>query len=203
MSLKSLTLESVAGALNVELVKNGRYSQVVHDTVVALRANRRAGTHCVKTKATVQASGSKPWKQKGTGRARAGYVSSPVWSGGGVVFGPHPRDYSKKTPKTVRRLALKKALSERLKGGDVFEVPAFESKQGKTSTFAAWLKKNDVTGSALLVDVKHDELVLRAAGNLPKVALLPANEVNAEHLLRYDKILVTPGALEQLGARLR
>jgi large subunit ribosomal protein L4 len=203
MSFKSLTLESAADALKVELVKNGRYTQAVHETVVALRANRRAGTHCVKTKATVQASGSKPWKQKGTGRARAGYVSSPVWSGGGVVFGPHPRDYSKTTTKTVRRIALKKALSERIKAGDVFEVPAFQSKDGRTQGFTAWLKKNDVTGSVLLLDVKHDELVLRAAANVPRVAVLPVSDVNAEQVLQYDKVLVTTGAFEKLGERLR
>src|SRR5207302_7605850 len=98
-----------------ELIENGRGTQAVHDAVIASRAARRSGTASVKTKATVSGSGAKPWRQKGTGRARAGYKSSPVWSGGGVVFGPHPRDYTKKVPKQVRRLALRKALSERIK----------------------------------------------------------------------------------------
>src|ERR1700679_1538457 len=108
-----LTVDAAKKA-GIDVVANGRYTQVVHDVVVALRANRRSGTACVKTKATVNLSGAKPWRQKGTGRARAGYKSSPVWVGGGVVFGPHPRDYSKTVPKQVRRLALRKALSARI-----------------------------------------------------------------------------------------
>src|SRR5258706_11942697 len=108
MSATILTPEA-AKAANIEVISNGKYSQAMHETVVAYRANRRSGTACVKTKATVNGSGAKPWNQKGTGRARAGYKSSPVWSGGGVVFGPHPRDYSKKISKQTRRLALRKA----------------------------------------------------------------------------------------------
>ena len=110
MSAKVLTIDQ-AKAAKFELIENGRGSQAVHDVVVAMRAARRSGTASVKTKATVNLSGAKPWRQKGTGRARAGYASSPVWVGGGVVFGPHPRDYSKKVPKSVRKLALRKALS--------------------------------------------------------------------------------------------
>src|SRR5213083_1405631 len=105
MSAKVLTVED-AKAANLELIENGKGTQAVHDVVVALRAARRTGSASTKTKATVSGSGAKPWRQKGTGRARAGYKSSPVWVGGGVVFGPHPRDYSKKTSKTVRRLAF-------------------------------------------------------------------------------------------------
>src|SRR4029077_260013 len=101
MAAKILTAEG-AKAAEVEVVENAKYRQGVHDNVVALRANRRSGTASVKTKATVSGSGAKPWRQKGTGRARAGYKSSPVWVGGGVVFGPHPRDYSKKVAKSVK-----------------------------------------------------------------------------------------------------
>src|SRR5438067_5477281 len=114
---------------NIELVENGKYTQAVHDVVVALRASRRSGTASVKTKATVSGSGAKPWRQKGTGRARAGYKSSPVWVGGGVVFGPHPRDYSKKVNHKVKRVALRKALSERIKAGDVLVVNEFAVKE--------------------------------------------------------------------------
>src|ERR1043165_9613305 len=109
MAAKVLTIEA-AKAAKIEVIENGKYSQVVHDTVVALQANRRRGTASVKTKATVNGSGAKPWLQKGTSRARAGYNSSPVWVGGGVVFGPHPRDYSKKISKKTKRVALRKAL---------------------------------------------------------------------------------------------
>src|ERR1700731_3391707 len=114
-----LTVDAATNA-GIDVILNGKYTQVVHDVVVALRANRRSGTASVKTKATVNLSGAKPWRQKGTGRARAGYKASPVWVGGGVVFGPHPRAYSKKVSKTVRKIALRKALSERIKSGDVF-----------------------------------------------------------------------------------
>src|SRR5918993_5671135 len=111
MSAKVLTAEAAKEA-KIELIENARGTQALHDVVVAMRAARRSGTASTKTKATVNLSGSKPWRQKGTGRARAGYKSSPVWVGGGVVFGPKPRDYRKKVPQQVRRIALRKALSE-------------------------------------------------------------------------------------------
>src|SRR5471032_2753512 len=136
MSAKVLTIAD-AKAAKFELIENAKGGQAVHDTVVALQAARRSGTACVKTKATVNLSGAKPWRQKGTGRARAGYKSSPVWVGGGVVFGPHPHDYSKKVSKAVKRIALRKALSERIKAGDVILVDSFAVKQPKTKQFAA------------------------------------------------------------------
>src|SRR4029453_5105129 len=138
MSAKVLT-KAAAKEAKIEIIEDGRGSQAVHDVVVAMRAARRSGTASVKTKATVDMSGAKPWRQKGTGRARAGYASSPVWSGGGVVFGPHPRDYSKKVSKTVKRIALRKALSERIKGGDVLVVDTFAVKEPKTKQFLAAL----------------------------------------------------------------
>src|ERR1700679_3282116 len=131
-----LTVDAAKTA-GIDVVPNGKYTQVVHDVVVALRANRRSGTACVKTKATVNLSGAKPWRQKGTGRARAGYKASPVWVGGGVVFGPPPRDYSKKVAKSVKKLALRKALSERIKSGDVIVVENFAIKKAKTKDFVA------------------------------------------------------------------
>src|SRR6187431_1350271 len=117
MAATVLTIDA-AKAANIPVVENGKYTQVVHDTVVAYRANRRSGTANTKSKADVNLSGAKPWRQKGTGRARAGYKASPVWVGGGVVFGPHPRDYSKKISKKTRRIALRKALSLRIIAGD-------------------------------------------------------------------------------------
>ena len=107
MSAKVLTAEAAKDA-KIELIENGRGTQAVHDAVVAMRAARRSGSANTKTKADVNLSGAKPWRQKGTGRARAGYKSSPIWRGGGVVFGPKPRDYSKKISKTTRRLAFQK-----------------------------------------------------------------------------------------------
>jgi large subunit ribosomal protein L4 len=110
VSATILTVQAAKQA-RIEVIENGRGTQAVHDAVVAMRANRRSGSANTKTKAEVAYSGKKPWRQKGTGRARAGYASSPIWSGGGVVFGPKPRDYTKRVPKSVKRLAFLKALS--------------------------------------------------------------------------------------------
>src|SRR5579871_5197530 len=137
MSASPLSLSDANAKLKIELIANGIGTQALHETIVAYRANRRSGTHSTKTKATVAGSGKKPWRQKGTGNARSGYKSSPVWSGGGVVFGPHPRDYSKKVAKSVKKLALRKALSERIKAGDVFIIDEFAVKEAKTKQFVA------------------------------------------------------------------
>src|SRR4026209_839893 len=128
MSAKVLT-KAAAQEAGIELIEDGKGSQAVHETVVAMRGARRSGPANTKTKAEVDLSGAKPWRQKGTGRARAGYKSSVIWRGGGVVFGPRPRDYSKKVSKTVRRLAFQKALSERIKAGDVLTVDGFSLKE--------------------------------------------------------------------------
>ncbi|MEI6417299.1 MAG: 50S ribosomal protein L4, partial [Verrucomicrobiota bacterium] len=117
MKAQLLTLE-LAKKASIEIIESGKGTQAVHDVVVAMRANRRSGTACVKTKATVNLSGKKPWKQKGTGRARAGYASSPVWVGGGVSHGPHPRSYAKNTTKGVKKLAFRKAFSARVLADD-------------------------------------------------------------------------------------
>src|SRR6266700_3828294 len=140
MSAKVLT-KAAAKEAKIDILEDGRGTQAVHDVVVAMRAARRSGSANTKTKAEVNLSGAKPWRQKGTGRARAGYKSSPIWRGGGVVFGPKPRDYSKKIPKSVRRLAFQKALSERINAGDVLTIDKFEVPEMKTKLFLAFLKK--------------------------------------------------------------
>src|SRR3954465_11865184 len=155
MAAKVLTVEAAKEA-KIEVIENGKYSQVVHDTVVALRANRRSGTASVKTKATVNGSGAKPWRQKGTGRARAGYKSSPVWVGGGVVFGPHPRDYSKKISKKTKRIALRKALSVRILAGDVLVVENFAIANPKTKEFVAAVTNIAPGGKTLIVAPELD-----------------------------------------------
>src|SRR5467141_3978023 len=134
MIAKVLTKEAAKEA-KIELVECGLGTQAVNDVVVAMRSARRSGTANTKTKADVDLSGAKPWRQKGTGRARAGYKSSPIWRGGGVVFGPMPRDYSKKISISVRRLAFQKALSERIKAGDVLTVDKFVVPELKTKSF--------------------------------------------------------------------
>ena len=201
MAAKVLTVEA-AKAAKIEVIENGKYTQVVHDAVVAMRANRRSGTASVKTKATVSGSGAKPWRQKGTGRARAGYKTSPVWVGGGVVFGPHPHDYSKKVSKGSKRIALRKALSERIKGGDVFIVDTFAVAQPKTKHFVAALSAITDEGKTLVISAAFDKTTYLAARNVQPTLLMTASEVNTEQILNYRKIVLTNDGLAQIAERL-
>jgi large subunit ribosomal protein L4 len=200
MSAKVLTLDAAREA-NLSLIDGGRGTQAVHDVVVAMRAARRSGTANTKTKAQVNLSGAKPWRQKGTGRARAGYKSSPIWRGGGVVFGPKPRDYSKKVPKSVRKLAFQKALSSRIAAGDVLTIDTFTVKELKTKSFVELVKKQTDARKVLLISDSFDETTYKAARNVRPVLLTNARDVNTEQLLAFDKILVTNKALEQLAER--
>src|SRR3954452_5413668 len=133
------------------LVEGGKGTQAVHDTVVAYRAAQRMGTACTKNVGEVSGSNKKPWRQKGTGRARAGSFQSPLWVGGGVVFGPKPRDFAKKVNSKTKQLALRKALSERLKAGDVVVVDDLKLGSPKTKDFIGVLTALDLKGSALIV----------------------------------------------------
>jgi len=200
MSAKPLSIEAAKKA-KLDVIENGIGTQAVHDMVVALRAARRSGTACTKTKAEVNASGKKPWRQKGTGRARAGYKSSVIWSGGGVVFGPKPRDYSKKVTKSVRRLALRKALSSRIIAGDVLVVENFAILEPKTKAFVSWVKENVGVEKALIIGTNFDETTFMAARNVQPTRLITAEEVNTEDLLNYKKIVVTKGAFDKLVER--
>jgi large subunit ribosomal protein L4 len=200
MSAKVLTTAAAKEA-KIGLIEDGRGTQAVHETVVAMRAARRSGSASTKTKAEVNLSGAKPWRQKGTGRARAGYKSSPIWRGGGVVFGPKPRDYSKKVSKSVRRLAFRKALSERINAGDVLTIDKFAVPELKTKAFLALLKKQTDAEKVLLVSEAFDETTFKSARNVKRVKLATAAEVNTEQLLAFDKILVTQKALEKLAER--
>jgi large subunit ribosomal protein L4 len=201
MSATILTPEA-AKVANIEVITNGKYSQAVHETVVAYRANRRSGTASVKTKATVSGSGAKPWNQKGTGRARAGYKSSPIWSGGGVVFGPHHRDYSKKISKQTRRIALRKALSARILDGDVLVVAAFSVATPKTKEFIKLLGDISPEAKTLIVAKDFDENTRLAARNVQPAVLASASDVNSEHLLAFKKIVLTTEALALLAERI-
>jgi len=203
MSATILTAEAAKKA-KIELITDGKGTQAVHDVVVAMRANRRSGTASVKTKATVNLSGKKPWKQKGTGRARAGYASSPVWVGGGVVHGPHPRSYAKKTPKAVKKLAFRKALSSRILSGDVLVVDAFDLKVPKTREFVSLVEGcHGGVRRTLIIASKFSEPTLLAARNVKNDLLMTSAEVNTENILAFDKIIITKEALEALGNRLQ
>jgi large subunit ribosomal protein L4 len=202
MAAKVLT-PAAAKEAKINLIENGRGSQAMHEAVVAMRAARRSGSANTKTKAEVNLSGAKPWRQKGTGRARAGYKSSPIWRGGGVVFGPKPRDYTKKISKSVRRLAFQKALSERIKGGDVLTVGSLSVKEPKTKAFVTLIKGHTDARKVLLIADAFDENFYRSARNVKPVLLATAADVNTEQLLAFEKIIVTEKALEQLAERTR
>jgi large subunit ribosomal protein L4 len=200
MSATILTIDAARKA-NIDVIENGKYTQAVHDVIVAMRAARRSGTANTKSKADVNLSGAKPWRQKGTGRARAGYKSSPVWVGGGVAFGPRPRDYSKKVPKSVKRVALRKALSARIKAGDILIVNSFAVKEPKTKAFVSTLKALTEETRVLVIGTSFDQSTYLAARNVQPVQLVTSAEVNTEQLLAYRKIVLTNDALAQLAER--
>lgn len=200
--MKVLTVEEAQQQLKAPLLFNGRGSQALHEAVVAYRANRRSGTRGTKTKGTVRGSGKKPWAQKGTGRARAGYASSPLWRGGGVVFGPQPRNFSKKLPKKVKRLALRKALSGRIAEGAVYVSETIELAQPKTKALLGRLDSWDRKETLLLVVEKNDSSAWLAARNHPLIAVVSAAEVNAEDLLWPDRIVLEQPVLPMLDQRL-
>ena len=200
MSAKVLT-KAAAKEAKIDMIEDGRGTQAMHDAVVAIRAARRSGSANTKTRAEVDLSGAKPWRQKGTGRARAGYKSSPIWRGGGVVFGPKPRDYSKKVSKATRRLAFQKALSERIKAGDVLMIDKFVVPEIKTKSFMSILKKATDAQKILLISDSFDANTSKSVRNVKSVRLATASDVNTEQLLAFHKILVTQKALEKLAER--
>jgi len=193
-----------AGELEVkfEVIEDGRGTQAVHDAVTAYRAAQRSGTACTKTAGEVQGSNKKPWKQKGTGRARAGSVRSPLWRGGGVVFGPKPRDFSKKVNGSTKKLALRKALGERLKMGDVTIVSDFKLAAAKTKDFLSALNALDIDGTTLIVSEGVDEILLRSSRNVSYVEVTTGDELNTYQVLRSDKLIFTRGAFEKVEERL-
>ena len=193
------------GELEVKfrLVENGKGTQAVHDVIVAYQANQRMGTACTKTMGEVAGSGKKPWRQKGTGRARAGSFASPLWRGGGVVFGPKPRDFGKRVSRGTKQLALRKALTERLNAGDVLLVNDLKLDSPKTKDFVGLLSKFEVGGTALVVAPKIEENLRLATRNLRKVELATADTLNTYQVLRSDKLLFTRGAFEKLEERLQ
>jgi large subunit ribosomal protein L4 len=192
------------GELEVKfpLVEGGKGTQAVHDVVVAYRAAQRMGTASTKTMGEVAGSGKKPWRQKGTGRARAGSFASPLWRGGGVVFGPKPRDFSKKVGRKTKQLALRKALSERLRAGDVVLVNDLKLETPKTKDFVSLLSALELKGSALIVAQSPDKNLSLASRNVPNVALTTSDSLNTYDILRPDKLVFTRGAFEQVEARL-
>ena len=184
------------------LVEGGKGTQAVHDTVVAYQAAQRMGTACTKNVGEVAGTNKKPWRQKGTGRARAGSFQSPLWRGGGVVFGPKPRDFAKKVSRSTRQLALRKAMSERLRAGDVVLVDDLKLGSPKTKEFVSLLSALELKGSALFVAHGADKNLALASRNVPEVAVTTSDSLNTYDVLRPDKLVFTRNAFEQLEARL-
>ncbi|MGN8647833.1 50S ribosomal protein L4 [Gracilibacillus sp. HCP3S3_G5_1] len=172
---------------------------VLHDAVLMQRASLRQGTHAVKNRSDVRGGGRKPWRQKGTGRARQGSIRSPQWVGGGTVFGPTPRSYSYKLPKKVRRLALKSALSSKVKEDSLVVLEGIAIETPKTKEVVSMLSSLNVDAKALIVTADKDEVLAKSANNLQHVKVLTVSEVNVLDLLTHDKLILTKEAAEKAG----
>ncbi|MFZ3578089.1 50S ribosomal protein L4 [Virgibacillus sp. DJP39] len=172
---------------------------VLHDAVVMQRASMRQGTHAVKNRSDVRGGGRKPWRQKGTGRARQGTIRAPQWVGGGVVFGPTPRSYSYKLPKKVRRLALQSAYSSKVKEDNLVVLESLAINAPKTKEVVSLLAALNVDTKVLIVTADKDENVIRSANNLQSVKVLTVEQVNVLDLLLHDKLILTKDAAEKAG----
>lgn len=196
---------NAAGELEVRfpLVEGGKGTQAVHDVVTAYRAAQRSGTASTKTAGEVAGTNKKPWRQKGTGRARAGSFQSPLWVGGGVVFGPKPRSYAKKVSRNTKQLAMRKALTERLNAGDVIVVDDLKLGAPKTKEFITLLDALDIQKTALFVTESNDKNFELASRNVPNIEVTTSDFVHTYQLLRSDKLVFTRGAFQKLEERLQ
>ena len=201
MSVKQLSLEDAASA-NINVISGtSKGNQAVHDLIVAYRANRRTGSACTKTRGEIRGSGKKIYKQKGTGGARHGARSAPIFVGGGVVFGPRPRDYSKKVTKSTRKLALRKALGEKIAAGEVASVATFAISEPKTKAFVAAVTEITDAKKVLIIAKSFDEKTYLSGRNIQKVQLITADEVNIEQILHANAVIVVEDAFETLAKR--
>ena len=194
-----------AGSLDLSFqpVEAGKGNQAVHDVVVAYMAAQRSGTASTKTMGDVAGSGKKPWRQKGTGRARAGSFASPLWRGGGVVHGPKPRDFSKKVTRKTKQLALRKAFTERVNAGEITVLDEIKLDSPKTKGFTGILSSLKVEGTTLVVAENGNQNLVLASRNVEGVELANPQSLNTYQLLRAKNVLFTRGAIEALDARLK
>lgn len=174
---------------------------VMHEVVLYQLAKRRAGTAKTKGRSEIAGGGKKPWRQKGTGRARAGTSRSPVWRGGGTIHGPQPRSYDMRVPKKVRRLALKMALSQKLLDRELTVLDALQLERIKTRDFVAVLERFEL-GKTLVVLAHSDEMVEKSARNIPNVKILRSEGLNVYDLLNYHKVLLTQESVGKIEERL-
>ena len=173
-------------------------TDLIHESVVRANAAERRGTHATKNRALVSGSGKKPWRQKGTGRARVGEIRNPLWRKGGTVFGPQPRSYAYQLPKKVELGALRAALTQKLKDGSVVVVDALSVGDIKTKAAAEMLQRLGVAGKALLVDVKPEEKLSLSVRNIEGVTVLPSNRVSARDVMDTRRVVLTKAAIEKL-----
>jgi large subunit ribosomal protein L4 len=205
MKLSIIDLKGKAAGeheVKFEVIANGIGTQAVHDTVTAQRAAQRAGTACTKTVGDVAGTNKKPWRQKGTGRARAGSFRSPLWRGGGVVFGPKPRDFSKKVNIKTKKLAFRKALSERINAGDIVIVENLSVSTHKTKEVVALLQGLNLDGTVTLISESYDKTLLAASRNIPYVDLITADLLNTYDVLKNDKLVFSKAAFAKVEERL-
>ncbi|EFI85212.1 50S ribosomal protein L4 [Listeria grayi] len=172
--------------------------KVVVDVILSQRASLRQGTHKVKNRSEVRGGGRKPWRQKGTGRARQGSIRSPQWRGGGVVFGPTPRSYAYKLPRKVRRLAIKSALSSKVKEENLLVLENLAFDAPKTKDFAAFLKNISVDTKALVVVAGESDNVELSARNLQGITVIPAESISVLEVASHDKLIITKAAVEKV-----
>ncbi len=173
---------------------------VVHGAVVNFLANQRQGTHATKTKGLVSGGGKKPWKQKHTGRARAGSIRSPLWRGGGIIFGPQPRDYSYNIPKKVKRLALLSAFQEKISSGGIIIIDNFAIEKPKTKEMVSILNNLGLTNKSVLIVIpEKDDKVTLSARNIPGVGIVRASDLNTYDVIAFNTLLMTKDAVIRLG----
>lgn len=177
---------------NVEVNK-----AVLHQVVVAQLANKRQGTQSAKTRAEVRGGGIKPWRQKGTGRARQGSIRSPQWVGGGIVFAPKPREYRVSLPKSMRRVAMKSALTAKVLENEMIVLESLELDAPKTKSIVAMLKAFDVK-KALIVTAESNANVYKSGRNVEGIQVIPVNNINVYDLLKYDNLIITKDAVSKL-----
>ena len=173
-------------------------TDLIHESVVRANAADRRGTHATKTRAMVSGSGKKPWRQKGTGRARVGEIRNPLWRHGGTTFGPQPRSYEYQIPKKVEKGALRAALAQKLRDGAVIVVDALSVSDIKTKPAAEMLRRIGVEGKALLVDTKPEDKLTLSVRNIDGVRVLPSNRVSARDVMNTRRVVLTRAALEKL-----
>ena len=202
--MTKVTLFKQDGTTNGEIELNSEIfgiepnENVVFDAVIMQRASLRQGTHAVKNRSAVSGGGRKPWRQKGTGRARQGSIRSPQWRGGGIVFGPTPRSYSYKLPKKVRRLAIKSVLSQKVLNNKLVVVEALQFDAPKTKEFAQVLSNLNFDTKVLVVVESSNDFALLAARNIPNVTIVDETDVTVLDVVNNDKLLITKAALSKV-----